>query len=282
MKKSNSIALFNQKQIRRIWDENIEEWYLSVVDVVATLTDSANPTDYFKKMRKRDSILHDYIGTNCPQVNMLTETGKTRKTLAGTTKQILRIIQSIPSPKAEPFKLWLAEVADERLNEIQNPELAIDRAMFSYRNLGYSEEWINTRLQSIQFRKELTDEWKRTGVKEGLEYAILTTLMTKEWAGKTIKEYKRHKGLKKENLRDNMTSLELALNILAETSTTELSKTHNPKNLTENKDVAKRGGKIAGDARKSIEAQSGRSVISPKNSKELRITKIDSAKKINI
>jgi len=282
MKKSNSIALFNQKQIRRIWDENIEEWYLSVVDVVAALTDSANPTDYFKKMRKRDSILHDYIGTNCPQVNMLTETGKTRKTLAGTTKQILRIIQSIPSPKAEPFKLWLAEVADERLNEIQNPELAIDRAMLSYRNLGYSEEWINTRLQSIQFRKELTDEWKRTGVKEGLEYAILTTLMTKEWAGKTIKEYKRHKGLKKENLRDNMTSLELALNILAETSTTELSKTHNPKNLTENKDVAKRGGKIAGDARKSIEAQSGRSVISPKNSKELRITKIDSAKKINI
>jgi len=148
MKKSNSIALFNQKQIRRIWDENIEEWYLSVVDVVAALTDSANPTDYFKKMRKRDSILHDYIGTNCPQVNMLTETGKTRKTLAGTTKQILRIIQSIPSPKAEPFKLWLAEVADERLNEIQNPELAIDRAMLSYRNLGYSEEWINTRLQS--------------------------------------------------------------------------------------------------------------------------------------
>lgn len=266
----HKIRLFQKQKIRAVWDANIEEWYFSVVDVVGGLTDSTNPTDYLKKMRKRDTILHDYIGTNCPQVSMPTETGKTRKTLAGTTKQILRIIQSIPSPKAEPFKLWLAEMGNDRLNEMQNPELAIDRAMLSYRNLGYSEEWINTRLQSIQFRKELTDEWKRTGVKEGLEYAILTNLMTEEWAGKTIKEYKRLKGLKKENLRDNMTSLELALNILAETSTTELSKTHNPKNLTQNREIARRGGKIAGDARKSIESQSGRSVISAKNAEELR------------
>jgi hypothetical protein len=206
---------------------------------------------------------------------MHTESGKIRKILAGTTKQVFRIIQSIPSQKSEPFKIWLAEIGNDRLNENQNPELAIDRAMLSFRNLGYSEEWINARLQSIQFRKELTDEWNRTGVKEGLEFAILTNLMTQEWAGRTIKEYKALKGLKKENLRDNMTSLELALNILAETSTTELSKTHNPKDLIENKTVAKQGGKIAGDARKSIEEQSGRSVISPKNAKELRLIKKD-------
>lgn len=271
----NKLQLFQNQKIRAIWDSNIEEWYFSIVDVVAALTESVNPTDYLKKMRKRDILLNDYLGTNCPQVSMHTESGKIRKILAGTTKQVFRIIQSIPSQKSEPFKIWLAEIGNDRLNENQNPELAIDRAMLSFRNLGYSEEWINARLQSIQFRKELTDEWNRTGVKEGLEFAILTNLMTQEWAGRTIKEYKALKGIKKENLRDNMTSLELALNILAETSTTELSKTHNPKDLIENKTVAKQGGKIAGDARKSIEEQSGRSVISPKNAKELRLIKKD-------
>lgn len=176
----NKIQLFQNQQIRSVWNEEFEEWYFSLVDVIQALTDSVNPTDYLKKLRKRDTILGDYLGTNCPQVAMLTETGKFRKTLAATPKQLFRIVQSIPSKKAEPFKLWLAEVANDRLNEIQNPELTIDRAMLAYRALGYSEEWINARLQSIQFRKELTDQWRKAGVKEGMEYAILTNLMTKE------------------------------------------------------------------------------------------------------
>jgi len=180
----NEIKLFENKQIRSVWNADTEEWYLSLVDVIGVLTDSINPTDYLKKLRKRDEILGDYIGTNCPHVEMFTETGKKRKTLSATPKQFFRIVQSIPSKKAEPFKLWLAEVANDRLNELQDPELTIDRAMLAYRALGYSEEWINTRLQSIQFRKELTDEWKKAGVEEGLEYAILTNLMTKEWSGK--------------------------------------------------------------------------------------------------
>jgi len=199
--------------------------------------------------------------------------GKMRETDVADVKTILRLIQSIPSPKAEPFKLWLVEVGNDRINESQDPKLAIDRAMISYRKLGYSEEWINARLQSIQFRKELTDERKRSGIEAGLGVAILTNTMNKEWAGKTIKDYKNLKGLKKENLRNNMTSLELALNILAETSTTELSKFINLKNLKENKDVARRGGKISGDARKNIEAQIGHSVISSKNAKNLRLNK---------
>jgi hypothetical protein len=265
----DEVKLFENKKIRSVWSAETEEWYLSLVDVIGILTDSVNPTDYLKKLRKRDEILGEYIGTNCPQIEMLTETGKKRKTLSATPKQLFRIVQSIPSKKAEPFKLWLAEVANDRLNEMQDPELTIDRAMLAYRALGYSEEWINTRLQSIQFRKELTDQWKKSGVEEGLEYAILTNLMTKEWSGKTVAQYKSFKGLKKENLRDNMTSIELALNILAEASATEISKTKNPVGFNQSQGVALEGAKVAKDARKSLEQQTGTSVISPLNAKEL-------------
>ncbi|MBN8650947.1 MAG: hypothetical protein J0L67_05950 [Cytophagales bacterium] len=265
----NTIQLFENRQIRSVWNTATEEWYLSLVDVIEVLTDSVNATDYLKKLRKRDEILGDYIGTNCPQVEMLTETGKKRKTLAATPKQLFRIVQSIPSKKAEPFKLWLAEVANDRLNEMQDPELTIDRAMLAYRALGYSEEWINTRLQSIQFRKELTDQWKKAGVNEGLEFAILTNLMTKEWSGKTIAQYKNFKGLKKENLRDNMTNIELALNILAEASATEISKTINPEGFNQSQGVALQGAKVAKDARKNLEHRIGKSVVSPLNAKAL-------------
>jgi len=270
-KKDNTIILFNEKQVRRHWDEDKELWYFSVIDVVEILTDSPRPRKYWSALKTKLIEEGSELSQKMGQLKLISSDGKKYLTDVIDTKNLLRLIQSIPSPKAEPFKLWLAEVGNDRINESQNPELAIDRAMIYYRNLGYSEEWINARLQSIQFRKELTDEWKRAGVKEGVEFAILTNIMTEEWAGKTIKEYKKIKGLKKENLRDNMTSLELALNILAETSTTEISKTVNPKSIDKNKDVARRGGKIAGDARKNIETQTKRSVISSKNSKNLRL-----------
>ena len=230
-KKDNIIIIFNEKQVRRHWDESLDEWLFSIVDIVRILTESQNPHAYWRKLKQRLKNEGNETVTNCHALKMKAEDGKMRLTDTAITKDIFRLIQSVPSKKAEPFKLWLAEVGNDRINESQNPELAIDRAMIYYRNLGYSEDWINARLQSVQFRKELTDEWKRTGVKEGVEFAILTNIMTEEWAGKTIKEYKKIKGLKKENLRDNMTSLELALNILAETSTTELSKTVNPKSI---------------------------------------------------
>ncbi|GHT73581.1 phage antirepressor [Bacteroidia bacterium] len=265
----NKLQLFQNQQIRSVWNEEFEEWYFSLVDVIQALTDSVNPTDYLKKLRKRDTILGDYLGTNCPQIAMLTETGKFRKTLAATPKQLFRIVQSIPSKKAEPFKFWLAEVANDRLNEIQNPELTIDRAMLAYRALGYSEEWINARLQSIQFRKELTDQWRKAGVKEGMEYAILTNLMTKEWSGKTVAQYKSFKGLKKESLRDNMTNIELALNILAEASASEISKTKEPIGFNQSQGVALEGAQVAQQARRNIENRTGKSAISPLNAKEL-------------
>lgn len=273
-KMKDKLQLFQNQPVRAVWDEEREEWLLSVVDVVRVLTDSDYQTarKYWKSLKSR--LIKEgaeQLVTNSHQLKMRAEDGKMRLTDVATTKDILRLIQSVPSKKAEPFKMWLAEVGNDRINETQNPELAIDRAILYYHNLGYTKEWINTRLQSIQFRKELTDEWKRSGMAEGIEFAILTNAMTKEWAGKSIKEYKQLKRLKKENLRDNMTSLELALNILAETSTTELSKTHNPKGLTENTNIAKRGGKIAGDARKNIESQTGRSVISSQNAKDLRL-----------
>ncbi len=272
----NKIKLFQKQKVRAIWDENLEEWFFSVVDVVKILTNQPSyqtARKYWNKLAERLKNEGSQVVTKCHRLKLLAPDGKMRETDVASTKTVLRLIQSIPSKKAEPFKLWLAEVGNDRVNESQDPELAIDRAMISYRNLGYSEEWINTRLQSIQFRKELTDEWKRSGVKEGSEFAILTNIMTKEWADKTIKEYKKFKSLKKENLRDNMTSLELALNILAETSTTELSKALKPDNIDKNKNIAERGGKIAGDARKNIEAQTKKSVISSKNSKSLRLKK---------
>jgi prophage antirepressor-like protein len=269
----SNIKLFHDQQIRSHWDDEQEEWFFSVVDVVAALTDSANPTDYLKKLRKRDGQLGSYIGTNCPQVAMQSTTGKSRKTLAATTQQLLRIIQSIPSKKAEPFKLWLAEVANQRLDQLQDPELSIEQAMRDYKQLGYSDNWINQRLKSIEIRKELTDEWKKHGLQEGMEFAFLTDVIYKTWAGKNAKEYKQHKGLKKENLRDNMTNKELVINMLAELSTKEISEVVNPQSFTEHEDVAKRGGGVAKEARLKLEAETGRKVVTSKNAKQLGKTR---------
>lgn len=275
MEKGDSIKLFEDKKIRSAWNEEAEEWYFSVVDVIEILTDSANPTDYLKKLRKRDDLLGDYIGTNCPQVAMDTETGKQRKTLAANTAQLFRIIQSIPSKKAEPFKLWLAEVAKQRLDQLQDPELSIELAMTDYKRLGYSDNWINQRLKSIEIRKNLTDEWKRLGLQVGVEFAILTDVIYKTWADKTAKEYKKFKSLKKENLRDNMTNKELVLNMLAELSTKEISETTNPDTFPEHEDVARRGGSIAKDARLQLEAETGRKVVSSLNAKSIRAIEND-------
>ena len=261
MTKKNQIQVFDDRKVRTVWDSDTEEWYFSVVDVVGVLTDSVNPTDYLKKMRKRDVLLGEYIGTNCPQVPMLTDSGRTRKTLAATTEQMFRIIQSIPSPKAEPFKQWMAQLASTRLDQMQDPELSIEQAVADYQRLGYSEQWINQRLRGIEIRKMLTDEWKRGGVKDQ-QYAFLTDIITKQWSGMKTREYKDLKGLHKESLRDNMTNVELALNMLAEASATEISKQENPNRMSEHVDVAMRGGKVARAARTELEQNLGRSVIS--------------------
>ena len=266
---SDDVKMFEGSQIRSVWDNEREEWYFSVVDVVGVLSESKNPTDYLRKMKKRDEILASYLGTNCPKVGMVSTNGKIRKVLAGNLKDIFRIIQSIPSPKAEPFKMWLAEVGKERIDEIIDPELTIDRALESYARKGYSREWINQRLQAIQVRKELTDTWQDHGVKAGNEYAILTNEISKAWSGMTTREYKDFKGLKKENLRDNMSTTELILNMLAETATKDIAEATNPQGLDENKQVAQDGGSIAGDARKSIEARTGKLVITSKNAIDL-------------
>jgi BRO family, N-terminal domain len=268
MTKETALKLFEQKQVRSLWNEDEEKWYFSIVDVVAVLTDSVNPTDYLKKIRKRDPELGSYIGTNCPQVGMLTN-GKKRNILAGETSSIFRIIQSIPSPKAEPFKLWLAKVGSERLDEIADPEKGIDRLMETYLKKGYSKQWVNQRLKSIEVRKELTDEWENRGVKKGQEYAILTDEITKAWSGLSVKEYKNLKDLKKENLRDNMSNLELVLNMLAEATTTEISKEKRPKTFIENKKVANQGGTIAGNTRKEIEEKTGKKIVSSASAKKL-------------
>ena len=266
---SDDVKMFEGSQIRSVWDNEREEWYFSIVDVVGVLSESKNPTDYLRKMKKRDEILASYLGTNCPKVGMVSTNGKIRKVLAGNLKDVFRIIQSIPSPKAEPFKMWLAEVGKERIDEIINPELTIDRALESYARKGYSREWINQRLQAIQVRKELTDTWQDHGVKAGNEYAILTNEISKAWSGMTTREYKDFKGLKKENLRDNMSTTELILNMLAETATKDIAEATNPQGLDENKQVAQDGGSIAGDARKSIEARTGKPVITSKNAIDL-------------
>lgn len=277
MIKKTSIQIFEEKKVRSVWNDDEEKWYFSVLDVVEVLTDSANPTDYFKKMRKRDPELAEYVGTNCPHVEMMTPTGKKRKTIAGDTVAIFRIIQSIPSPKAEPFKQWMAEVASNRVDQMQDPELSIEQAVMDYKRLGYSDNWINQRIKSIEVRKSLTDEWKRCGVEEGMQFATLTDIITKTWSGKTTKEYKQYKGLKKENLRDNMTNTELILNMLAETATTDLSKEHNPETFDENIDVAQKGGNVARSARLELEKQLGHSVVTPLNAKEY-INQIDNNK----
>lgn len=262
MSQKEQIQLFEEKKVRTVWDDEKEEWFFSVVDVVEVLTDSANPTDYLKKMRKREPELGIYIGTNCPQVTMTTFTGKKRKTLAATIEQLFRIIQSIPSPKAEPFKLWMAQVAAERLNQMQDPERSIDQAVADYKRLGYSDTWIKRRIKSIEIRKDLTDQWDKAGVKEGQQYASLTDIITCAWSGKTTKQYKQFKGLKKESLRDNMTNLELALNMFAESATAELHKEKNPHGYNASAQLAKAGGKAAEAARLNLEEQLGHSIIS--------------------
>ena len=266
-----SLKLFETKRIRSVWNEEEQQWYFSVVDVVGALTDSVNPTDYLKKMRKRDAELATYLGTNCPQVAMETETGKKRRTLAANAKGILRLIQSIPSPKAEPFKLWLADAGARRLEEIENPELASERMRELYREKGYSEEWINLRQRGMAIRDSLTDEWKARGVREGKEYAILTAEISKATFGMNPGEYKQYKGLLRpgENLRDHMTDMELVLTMLGEASTTEIARTRDAQGMAENEKAAKDGGRIAGDARRQLEKETGKSVISKQNYKEL-------------
>jgi len=262
----NNVKLFESKRIRTAWDEEKQEWYFSIVDVVGVLTDNDYQAarNYWKVMKLRLKDEGNQTVTNCNQLKMLAEDGKMRQTDVADTKGILRIIQSIPSPKAEPFKLWLAKVGAERIDETADPELAIDRALATYLKKGFSREWINQRLQAIQVRKELADEWADRGVKQGAEYAILTDEISKAWAGMTTRQYKNFKGLKKESLRDNMTTLELVLNMLAEATTTTLSKKQKPQTFDENINVAKQGGGIAGDARKAIEKASGEPVITPK------------------
>lgn len=275
MDKNNSIQLFENQKIRTAWDEEQEEWYFSVVDVIAVLTDSSNPTDYLKKMRKRDEQLATYLGTNCPQVAMMGTSGKKRKVLAATVEQILRIIQSIPSHKAEPFKLWLAQVGRERIEETIDPEQAIDRALETYQKKGYDADWIHQRILSIRVRNELTAEWQARGVEQGREYAILTDEITKAWSGMTTRQYKRLKGLKKENLRDNMSTMEIVLNMLAEATTTELSKAHQPEGFAESQKIAQRGGSYAGQVRRDIESDTGRPVITAQNAAQLNSVVVD-------
>ena len=266
---NNSIQSFENKAIRTAWNEEQEEWYFSVTDIVAALTDSVDPKQYIKKMRSRDPELNARWGTICTLTAMTASDGKRYRTNAANLQGIFRIIQSIPSPKAEPLKQWLAQVGSERIEETIDPELTIDRALETYEKKGYTREWINQRLQAIQVRKELTDEWKDRGVKQGKEFAILTDEITRAWAGMSTRQYKKLKGLKKENLRDNMTTTELVLNMLAETSTTDISKEEKPETFSENRDVAKRGGNIAGIARKALEQETGKPVISPKNAAQL-------------
>ena len=266
---NNSIQSFENKAIRTAWNEEQEEWYFSVTDIVAALTDSVDSKQYIKKMRSRDPELNARWGTICTLTAMTASDGKRYRTNAANLQGIFRIIQSIPSSKAEPLKQWLAQVGSERIEETIDPELTIDRALETYEKKGYTREWINQRLQAIQVRKELTDEWKDRGVKQGKEFAILTDEITRAWAGMSTRQYKKLKGLKKENLRDNMTTTELVLNMLAETSTTDISKEEKPETFSENRDVAKRGGNIAGIARKALEQETGKPVISPKNAAQL-------------
>ena len=275
MDENNSIQLFEDRKIRTAGDEEKEEWYFSVQDVVAVLSESTDPKQYIKKMRARDPQLSANWGTICTPVQMLAADGKQRKVQAANTEGILRIIQSIPSPKAEPFRLWLAAVGRERIEETIDPEQAIDRALETYQKKGYDADWIHQRILSIRVRNELTAEWQARGVEQGREYAILTDEITKAWSGMTTRQYKNLKGLKKENLRDNMSTLEIVLNMLAETTTTELSKAHRPEGFEESRIVAQRGGKVAGDARRAIEADTGRPAVTAENAAQLNAVVTD-------
>jgi len=269
MSNKKSIQLFEEQNVRTHWDENGEKWLFSIVDVVAILSQSIDPQSYWRKLKQRLIQEGNETVTKCHGLKMLAQDGKMRLTDVADTEQLLRLIQSVPSPKAEPFKMWLAKVGSERIDEIEDPELAFERAMKSYLDKGYSKEWVNQRLKSIEVRKELTDEWEQRGIKEGAEFGILTNELTRAWAGKSVQEYKALKGLKKENLRDNMSNLELVLNMLAEASTTEISKVKQPKGLQENKEVAQKGGNAAKQARLQIEKETGESIVSAVNSKKL-------------
>lgn len=270
MTKDEAVKIFNRQRVRTHWDEEAERWYFSIVDVVAILTDSADPNNYWKVLKSRLIKEGNKSVTNCNRLKMRSpKDGKYYKTDVADTEQLLRLVQSIPSPKAEPFKLWLAEVGYERLEEAEDPEKSIDRAMEMYLRKGYSKEWVNQRLKSIEIRKDLTDEWDKRGVKKGREYAILTDEITKAWSGLTVKDYKKVKGLKKQNLRDNMTNMELVLNMLAEATTTEISKQEQPDTFEQNQEIAKQGGEIAGTARRQIERKTGKSVVTAKNANGL-------------
>lgn len=267
MNKKQSIQLFEEKKVRTFWDEKQEKWYFAIVDAIAILTDSIDPAAYWRKLKQRLKQEGNETVTNCHGLKMRAADGKMRLTDVADTEQLFRLIQSVPSQKAEPFKLWIAQVARERLDQMQDPELSIEQAMSDYKRLGYSDNWINQRLKSIEIRKELTDEWKKRGLQEGLQFASLTDIIYQTWAGKTAKEYKKFKGLKKENLHDNMTNTELVLNMLAELSTKRISETTNPETMNDHSNVARQGGEIARNARLELEAKTGENVISPLNAK---------------
>jgi len=268
MSKKEAIQVFEDRKVRTLWDDDTEEWYFSIVDVVAVLTDSVNPTAYWRKLKERLKKEGNQTVTDCHGFKMQAADGKMRKTDCADTEQLFRLIQSIPSPKAEPFKLWMAQVASERIDQIQDPELSIEQAMKDYKRLGYSDNWINQRLKSIEIRKELTDEWKKHGLEEGVQFAALTDIIYKTWADKTAREYKKFKGLKKENLRDNMTNKELVLNMLAELSTKEISEVTDPDSFQEHKQVARQGGEVARNARLELETKTGKKVVSSLNAKD--------------
>ena len=284
MTQHNKIQLFEEKKVRALWDDEAEKWYFSVIDAVAVLTDSPNPQTYWRVLKKRLKDEGNETVTNCNALKMLAPDGKMRMTDVADTEQLLRLIQSIPSPKAEPFKQWMAQVAAQRLDQMQDPELSIEQAMMDYKRLGYSDAWINQRLKSIEIRKDLTDEWKKRGLQEGVQFATLTDIIYSTWSGMTAKEYKQFKGLKKENLRDNMTNRELVLNMLAELSTKDISESQNPETFGEHMDVARQGGEIARHARMELETKTGKPVVTSLNAKEamkLKAAKEDEQKQIN-
>lgn len=262
MTKKQEIQIFENKKVRTAWDSETEQWYFSIVDIVAILTESVDPQAYWRKLKQRLKNEGNETVTTCHALKMISADGKMRLTDVANQEQMFRLIQSIPSPKAEPFKIWMAQVASQRLDQMQDPELSIEQAIADYKRLGYSDKWINSRLRGIEVRKELTDEWDRAGVKQGQQYASLTNIITREWSGMTTRQYRQYKGLKKENLRDNMTNVELALNMLAEASTTEISKQKNPKGYTQSAKIAKEGGSVAKAARKQLESKTGKSAIS--------------------
>lgn len=281
MTKQQALKLFEERRVRTVWDDEQDKWYFSIVDVVAVLTDSLDSTAYWRKLKQRLKAEGNETVTNCHGLKMQAADGKMRLTDVADTEQLLRLIQSIPSPKAEPFKLWMAKVASERFNQIQDPELSIDQALMDYKRMGYSDNWINQRLKSIEIRKDLTDEWKKHGLQEGIQFATLTDIIYQTWSDMTAKEYKQFKGLKKENLRDNMTNKELVLNMLAELSTKEISEANNPESFNEHMDIAHQGGEVARNARLELETKTGKKVISPLNAKSGILLKDESKEKSN-